>query len=294
MLVWQAAEFEAEMKAKNTATTTAAKTTPARSVVAAPKPTMQSVQSSHPTIGQITAAPASTTVRVIPACPGTQPSMNAGTHMVNLSQSLLRQTTYPLTPGSVQGSATPQGNVIRISMPKSSIGGATRSIVIPSGLLGNAMVRMQQPQGIVGMQQIRLPVRGQAVYSTSGGVRQQAFVGQSQRNVVYTTKVLPSGMVQPLATARYGIPPGGAGVRTTMLSMGQKLFPAGTTVMVNSRSRSNSPAPVVYGSADGASLSNGMIKAKLTDRDVSRLWVNEDLKLKKMNVFNVGVLCQHL
>ena len=291
MLVWQAAEFEAEMKAKATASAT--KTTPAPSVVAAPKPTMQSVQSSLPTIGQITAAPVTTTVRVIPACTGTQPSMNAGTHMVNLSQSLLRQTTYPLTQGSVQGSATPQGNVIRISMPKSSIGGATRSIVIPSGLLGNAMVRVQQPQGIMGMQQIRLPVRGQTVYTSSSGVRQQAFVGQSQRNVVYTTKVLPSGMVQPLTSVQYGVPQGGAAVRTTMLSMGQKLFPAGATVMVNSRSRSNSPAPVVYG-ADGASLGNGMIKAKLTDRDVSRLWVNEDLKLKKMNAFNVSVWCQCL
>ena len=226
---------------------------------------------SLPVASQPTALPLPTTVRVIPAGTTAQSSTTAGTRLVNLPQSLLRQTAYVTT----QGSTAPQGNIIRVSMPKSSGGVAgTRSILLPSGLLGNAVVRMQQPGSTLRMQHVRMPVRGQSVYRGAG----------VSQNVIYTTNVLPGGAVQAVAANRYVVPAGGA-----MVSAGHKVFPSGSIGLVNSRIRSNSPAPLVYGGPDGQSLGNGIIKIKLSDRDVSRLWVNEDLKLRKPNAFNVSV-----
>ena len=261
------------MKAKHKPPTT---TAPSRVIVnTAPLTTSHH---SIPVSSQPTVLPVPTTVRVIPTA---QPSTTVGTRLVNLPQSLLRQTTYVTTQGAI---AAPQGNIIRISMRKSSGGVAgTRSIVLPSGLLGNAVVRMQQPGGTLGMQRVRMPVRGQSVFR-GVGVSPNVIGGQMGNKVIYTTNVLPGG-----AANRYVVP-GGATVRTSVLSAaGQKLFPSGSIGVVNSCYRSNSPAPLVYGGPNGPSLGNGMINVKLSDKDVSRLWVNEDLKLRKPHAFNVSV-----
>ena len=268
------------MKAKHKPPTT---TAPSRVIVnTAPLTTSHH---SIPVASQPTVLPMPTTVRVIPTA---QPSTTPSTRLVNLPQSLLRQTTYVTTQGAT---AAPQGNIIRISMPKSSGGVAgTRSIVLPSGLLGNAVVRMQQPGGTLGMQRVRMPVRGQSVFR-GVGVSPNVIGGQMANKVIYTTNVLPGGAVQAVAPNRYVVPPGGANVRTSMLSAaGQIVFPSGSMDgVVNSRYRSNSPAPLVYGGPGGPSLGNGIINVKLSDKDVSRLWVNEDLKLRKPHAFNVSV-----
>ncbi len=242
MCIFQAAEFEAKQKTKKPAT---------------PSPVDTHVRVLSPAV----------TATSTPPIRSQSPLVISQATNIGLIPEVAAQVSHPVS--IVQPTKVVHQNSVSLLQPGNNTGlpymttttsmdGQTGKIVTMNPNIVQRMVAgpnlVQQNQRLV-INRTNSPV--------SMVTTQASWVTVPGKQIVVTPKILPAGsQIAPNQIVASNVPPGFGG---------SKLIPQ--TVLA---AQQNSPV-----TSRSSSPSNGMIKTQLTDRDVSRLWANDDIKLKK-------------